>query len=82
LSPSPFPAEGLGVQTYVIPENGRFAVYLDVALQRPGATPSEPPFEVVRHRIADYPTAEAAETAARWMGRGAARDLPAPPSGH
>ena len=77
----PFPAAGFDTETYVIEENGRFAVYLDVAMVN--EDPADPaPFHVRRHRIRDYATAQEAEVASRWIRRGAARTLPHPPTGH
>ncbi|MCG8459884.1 MAG: hypothetical protein MI919_26690 [Holophagales bacterium] len=79
-----FPRRGLDAQTYVIPEQGRWVVYLDVALAPEGAGPyleAGSAFEVVRRRIADYGSEAEAEVAARLFRRGAARDLPSPPTG-
>lgn len=61
----------LGVGTKVVAENGRWAVYLGVDYW--DAVPDGNPVETIWHRIADYPTPESAEVAARWYGRGADR---------
>ncbi|MEM8961741.1 MAG: hypothetical protein AAGD38_09695 [Acidobacteriota bacterium] len=73
-----FPDCGLDAQTYVIEENGRWVVYLDVAL---ASDRSDEPFRVVRRRIRDFATMDEAEVAARFIGRGASRTLSKPPSG-
>ncbi|MEO1085979.1 MAG: hypothetical protein AAFY88_17205 [Acidobacteriota bacterium] len=88
-SDGPFPGRGLGVQTYVVEEHGRWVVYLDVAVeQRPGqgepagtATADGAAFEVVRNRIRDYSTEDEARVAARFISLGASRELSTPPSG-
>ncbi len=39
------------------------------------------PDHIVRHRIADYPTRQGAEVAAKWTVNAANRNLPHPPLG-
>lgn len=63
--------EALGVESDVVEEHGRWAVYLTVTLWR---EEGDVPFERVRRRIADYATARDAEVARSWMHRGADRD--------
>ena len=72
-----FPGRGLGVQTFVIEERGRFVVFLDVALARCGGEP----FDVVRRRINDYASEAEARVAARFIALGAGRELRRPPTG-
>ncbi|MEM9554054.1 MAG: hypothetical protein AAGC60_07330 [Acidobacteriota bacterium] len=87
---SPFPGRGLGVQSYVVEEKGRWVVYLDVAMaDREASTTTEgdaqgdsvPAFQVVRRRIRDFSSEAEARVAARFMSLGASRDLRRPPSG-
>jgi hypothetical protein len=61
----------LGVETFIYPENGRWAVDICV-LFRDG---------VVRHRIETYPTKKRAEISARLIKRAAERDLRGPMHG-
>jgi hypothetical protein len=74
------------VQSEVIAENGRWAVYLVVTFwnaQRhevPMHT-NHDPIETVRRRIADYPTQLRAAVAAKWIMRGADRGLSHPTLG-
>lgn len=79
LLPSGFPARAVAATTSIEESNGRWVVYLEAGFWAENAT--ENPVEVVRHRIADYPTRREAEVAARWMERGAEREIPRPPSG-
>lgn len=55
----------LGVDTLIYPENGRWAVDISVLFAD----------GVVRHRIETYSTKERAEISARFIKRGAERDL-------
>jgi hypothetical protein len=66
--------DAIGVGVKVVQEDGRWTVYLGVDFW--DATAEDNPVETVWHRIADYPTAEAAHTAARWYQRGADRGNP------
>lgn len=66
------PAEALGVVSQIIEENGRWVVYLGVEWWDP-ATDGHP-VETIWHRIADFPTIEAAWVAAQCYPRGADRD--------
>lgn len=66
--------DAIGVGARVSEENGRWAVYLGVDFW--DAAADDNPVETVWHRIADYPTAEAANVAARWYQRGADRGNP------
>ncbi len=65
----------LAVATRVAPEGGRWVVWLDVV-----GIPDRDD-HVTTHRMADYPSRDAALVAARWMARGANRALPRPPTG-
>ena len=83
------PGQGLGVQTYVVEEQGRWVVYLDVAMKTSAADAAldaAPPqsdgdFHVVRRRINDYSSEAEAKVAARFISLGAGRELRKPPSG-
>ena len=66
------------VETFVEEENGRFVVYLEVGFWE---TDNPNPFQTVRHRIQEYPTYQKAKVAAHLFKRGAAKDLPNPPTG-
>ena len=60
---------GVHSEARVEPENGRFAVYLDVLMvERDGS-----PAGMQVRRINDYPTRRQAEIAAQWMLRAARR---------
>lgn len=88
-SDRPFPGRGLGVQTYVVEEKGRWVVYLDVAVAASppsrGADDDAPAkdeaFHVVRNRIRDYSSEAEAKVAARFISLGASRELSTPPTG-
>lgn len=68
------------VRTEVVPENGRWVVYLEVDFFEPEEE-GDNKFQTVRHRIQDYPKQRLAEIAAEWIRRGAERDITDPPSG-
>ena len=68
------------VRTEIVPENGRWAVYLEVDFFEPGEE-GDMKFQTVRHRIQDYPKQRLAEVAADWIKRAAERDVPGPPTG-
>jgi hypothetical protein len=61
----------IAARAFVEPEAGEWVVYLEVLYLN----------ELVRRRIAAYPTQRKAELAARWIGWNANRDLGAPPTG-
>lgn len=69
--PDGFGDEALAVQTFVEHERGQWVVYIEVTFWD----------EVRRHRIQAYRSERLANIAAEWIGRGAQRDLPRPPSG-
>ncbi len=66
--------DALGVESKVVPENGRWVVYLGIAFWDADATDN--PVETVWHRIADFPSADAAAVAASWYERAADRSNP------
>ena len=68
------PVDAIGVGVRVAEEGGRWVVYLGVNFWDP--TADDNPVDTVWHRIADYPTAEAANVAAGWSQRGADRGTP------
>lgn len=70
-----FPNEALTVRAIIEPEKGRWVLTLEVVM-----VPDKPDY-IVRHRIADYPTRERAEVAAKWIVTAADRNLPHPPLG-
>lgn len=74
-----FPDAALGAVTHIEPEHGRWTVYMDVTFWDTGDAAE--PLQTERRRIADYATRQQAEVAARWMERGADRELRRPPSG-
>ncbi|MEO1366543.1 MAG: hypothetical protein AAFX50_05165 [Acidobacteriota bacterium] len=88
-SDGPFPGRGLGVQTYVVEERGRWVVYLDVAVAAApppessagGESAEGDAFHVVRNRIRDYSSEAEAKVAARFISLGASRELSTPPTG-
>jgi hypothetical protein len=61
----------LGVGAKVVPEKGRWVVYLGVEFWDASAVDN--PVDTVWHRIADFPSPRAAAVAARWYERGADR---------
>jgi hypothetical protein len=67
--------DALGVVAKVVPENGRWAVYLGVDFWDAAAADGNP-VETVWHRITDYATQAAATVAAEWYRRGADRARP------
>ncbi len=71
----PFPDDALTVRAIIEPEKGRWVLTLEVVM-----VPDTPDY-IVRHRIADYPTRERAEVAAKWIVTAADRNLPHPPLG-
>lgn len=74
-----WPEEALGVESDVVEEHGRWAVYLVVTTWRPDA--QDGPLARMRRRIRDYATRAEAEVARSWMHRAADRDPRTPPSG-
>ena len=66
--------DALGVESEVVAEHGRWAVYLVVTLWHPRGGGQV--FDRVRNRIRDYATREDAEVARAWIQRGADRDRP------
>jgi hypothetical protein len=63
------PKDCVGITSLVVPEKGRWVVYLELGYwDQPG---SEKPIRIERRRIADYPTERRATIAAEWMRRGA-----------
>lgn len=71
----PFAGDAISVRAIIEPEQGRWVLTLEVLM-----VPDRPDY-LVRHRIADYPTRERAEVAAKWMVSAADRNLPHPPLG-
>ncbi|MEZ5115902.1 MAG: hypothetical protein R2737_06510 [Candidatus Nanopelagicales bacterium] len=63
----PVVQEAWAADASVVPESGRWVVYLDVVLES-GA---------VRRRVGDYPDERRAQTAARIIERNARRHIPA-----
>jgi hypothetical protein len=70
-----FPSDALSVRAIIEPEKGRWVLTLEVLM-----VPDTPDY-IVRHRIADYPTRNRAEVAAKWIVTAADRNLPHPPLG-
>jgi hypothetical protein len=70
-----FPNDALSVRAIIEPEKGRWVLTLEVLM-----VPDTPDY-IVRHRIADYPTRNRAEVAAKWIVTAADRNLPHPPLG-
>lgn len=69
----------IGVVATIQPENGHWAVFLDISFWNENW--ADAPIQTVRKRITTYPTRVRAEIAASFMVRAAARDLPHPPLG-
>jgi hypothetical protein len=67
--PPGFTAEGLAVTAEVVPERGRWVVYLEITFWD----------EIKRYRIQSYPSERYANIAADLMRRFADRDLSYPP---
>ncbi|MCS6865895.1 MAG: hypothetical protein RMJ56_05105 [Gemmataceae bacterium] len=65
--------QALGVITKLVADNGRWVVYLGIDWWTTAAEGH--PVETIWHRIADFPTIEAAMVAARYYQRGADRVL-------
>ena len=63
--------DAISARAYVEREHGAWVVYLEVLFLN----------EVVTRKIGSYGTRQLAETAARWMGSNANRDLGTPPTG-
>ena len=63
--------DAISARAYVEHEDGEWIVYLEILYLN----------EVLTRRIGTFPTQALAETAARWMGRNANRDLGSPPTG-
>lgn len=78
IEPRGFPDRALGVTRRIEPEQGRWAVYLDITMW--DETNRSNPLHTIRRRVRDYATREQAEVAAKWMERAAERELPQPPS--
>lgn len=72
--------QALGVESQVVEEQGRWAVYLVITMWKSDAGGDEP-FERIRRRIRDYATKEEAEVGRSWMQRAAERDRRTPPTG-
>jgi hypothetical protein len=70
-----FPSDALDVRAIITEEKGRWVLTLEILM-----VPDRPD-HIVRHRIADYPTRERAEVAAKWTVSAANRNLPHPPLG-
>lgn len=70
-----FPGDAVSVRAIIEPEKGRWVLTLEVLM-----VPDRPD-NIVRHRIADYPTRQRAEVAAKWIVTAADRNLPHPPLG-
>lgn len=70
-----FPGDAVSVRAIIEPEKGRWVLTLEVLM-----VPDRPDY-IVRHRIADYPTRQRAEVAAKWIVTAADRNLPHPPLG-
>jgi hypothetical protein len=64
-------ADPISARAYVERERGEWIVYVEVLYLN----------EVVTRRIGAYRTQSLAETAARWIGWNANRDLNSPPTG-
>jgi len=64
-------ADPISARAYVTREGGQWIVYVEVLYLT----------EIVTRRIGAYPTQQLAETAAKWMGWNANRDLGSPPTG-
>lgn len=79
-----FPDQALSVEAEIVAEHGRWVLYLNVLFwetgQRAGLNDANP-LQAQRHRIADYATRAQAEVAAKWMQRGASREILRPPDG-
>ena len=71
----PFPSEAIDCRAIITEERGRWVLTLEILM-----VPDRPDY-IVRHRIADYPTRERAEVAAKWTVNAANRNLPHPPLG-
>jgi hypothetical protein len=63
--------DAISARAYVERERGEWVVYLEVLFLN----------EVVTRRIGAFRSQQLAETAARWMGWNANRDLGSPPTG-
>jgi len=63
--------DAFSARAYVEREHGAWVVYVEVLFLN----------EVLTRKIGSYGTQQLAETAARWMGYNANRDLGAPPAG-
>lgn len=64
------PEAGLGLEVEILPENGRWAIYLITTFWAPT---QELPIQRVPRRIQDFPSRRQAEVAASWYLRGAQR---------
>jgi len=65
------PKDCLGISSLVVPEKGRWVVYLEFGYWEEGR---EGPLRIERQRIAGYSTEKRALIAAEWMRRGADRN--------
>ena len=63
--------DAISARAYVVREGGQWVVYVEVLYLN----------EVLTRKIGSFATQRLAETAARWMGWNANRDLGAPPTG-
>ncbi len=66
----PFHSDAVDVRAIITEERGRWVLTLEVLM-----VPDRPD-HVVRHRIADYPTRQRAEVAAKWTVNAANRNVP------
>ena len=68
-------SDAIDARAVITEEKGRWVLTLEVLL-----VPDRPD-HVLRHRIADYPTRQRAEVAAKWIVNCANRNIPHPPLG-
>jgi len=78
LLTSELDSQAIGASATVVPENGRWAVYLEVGFWEKS---DAGPLKMTRQRIKDYPTRRAAEVAASWIQRSADRNVQRPLEG-
>ena len=71
----PARCDAVTARAVISEERGRFVLTLEVLLVPDTAD------HVIRHRIADYPTRQRAEVAAKWIVTAADRNVPHPPLG-
>ena len=70
---------GVAARASIVRENGRWVVYLDVGFWN--NADGSVPLKTERKRIADYASEQDAQVAARWIERGADRNLTRAPLG-